>query len=535
MKNLPIGRQSFEAIMKEDLLYIDKTRQIYHLIRAGQLYFLSRPRRFGKSLLLSTLVQIFQGNKALFKNLYIGKETNYSFENYPVLQFNFSVFGHKVENLAIELKKQIQEYASEYGVSITDISLSTSFSDLVEGISKKGQPVVILIDEYDKPIIDFLTDIEKAERNRDILRDFFSPLKDLEAQNHLRFLFITGVSKFSKVSLFSDLNNLNDLSIEDPLSNDLLGITQVELETGFEDYILATTKKLKTTKAILLKTIKTWYNGYSFDGETKLYNPFSLLTFFHKKRFGNYWFATGTPTFLVNTIRDKGINPREFEGKEVDEIFLNKFSLEELDMTGLLFQTGYLTIKKVEEEQFVRRYFLNYPNKEVRASMMRHLVEAFTYTPSSATSDALIKMQRGLRTGNIELFIEHLTIILSNIKYNWQPPKQYKTEIELFKMWEGYFHSIIYLITAHMDMYVQAEIAHYKGRLDLLVETKEYIYLMEFKLDESADTAVAQIKNKAYAAPYKDSAKKIFLVGINFSREERNIENWKMEIWNRDS
>ncbi|MCP3929583.1 MAG: AAA family ATPase [Bacteroidetes bacterium] len=532
MKHLPVGRQNFEGIIRENLLYVDKTRQVHKLIKSGSLYFFSRPRRFGKSLLISTFRHLFSGKKELFKDLYISRQTDYAFEKYPVLQFNLASFGHKVENLEDELSNVIEQYALENKVDIVTTSISTKLKTLIQNISKKGAPVVLLIDEYDKPIIDFITEIKKAQRNQKILRDFFSPLKELDAQGHLRFLFITGVSKFSKVSLFSDLNNLTDLTIHS-LSHDLLGITQKELVANFKEYIEVITQKFKMPEEDILKVIKNWYNGYSFDGEIRLYNPFSLLHFFLNKHFGNYWFATGTPTFLVNTIRDRGINPREFENKEVDEAFLMRFSLEDLNMTGLLFQTGYLTIRRIESDIYETRYFLDYPNLEVRKSMMRHLVEAFTFTPSSTASETLLKMQRGLRTGDLEMFVQQLTIILSNIKYNWQPPKQYKTEAELFRMWEGYFHAILYLITSHMEMYVQAEMAHQKGRLDLIAETKDFLYLMEFKLDEPVENAIAQIKTRQYALPYLNSPKTVFLVGINFSKEERNVESWEAEEWKR--
>ena len=530
MKELPIGKQNFEDIAKRDLLYVDKTPQIYNLIKSGDLYFLSRPRRFGKSLLISIFKHLFSGNKALFKDLYIEKETDYAFEQFPVLQFNFANFGLKTANLEEELSNVIEEYAKEYEVNIVKTSIATQLKTLITNIAKKGQPVVLLIDEYDKPIVDFLTEYEKAKANQEMLRRFFGPLKGLEAEGYLRFLFITGVSKFSKVSLFSDLNNLTDLSIHS-MSNDLLGITQEELEINFGEHIQAVAAKFNLTKEALLEEVKNWYNGYSYDGKTFLYNPFSLIHFFQNKRFENYWFATGTPTFLVNTIRDRGIDPQEYEKVKVDGAFLSKFSLKDLHMTGLLFQTGYLTIKSVEYRKLIARYYLGYPNMEVRHSMMYHLAEAYTYSSSSVATTSLLKMQDGLEEGDIELFINNLKVILSDLKYNWQPPKQYKTEAELFKMWEGYFHAILYLITSYMEMFVQAEIAHHKGRLDLKAETEDFIYLMEFKMDGAAENAIAQIKDREYAAAYKNSEKRIFLVGINFSNEERNVESWIAEEW----
>ncbi|MEM8524219.1 MAG: AAA family ATPase [Bacteroidota bacterium] len=528
MKFLPVGRQNFEGIINENLLYVDKTRQVYNLIRQGQLYFMSRPRRFGKSLLVSLFKHLFSGKKELFKDLYIGKETDYDFQEYPVLQFNFANYGAKVTNLEEILSSELDRLAADFNVSINTVSLSLQFQKLVENIAQKGKPVVLLIDEYDKPIVDFLTEVEQARINQGILRRFFGPLKGLESAGHLRFLFITGVSKFSKVSLFSDLNNLTDISIH-TLSHDLLGITQEELVENFREHITSVATKFDVTEEELLINMKKWYNGYSYNGETRLYNPFSLLQFFLNQKFSYYWFATGTPTFLVETIRDRGISPREYEQVKANEDFLTKFSLEDLNMSGLLFQTGYLTIKDIVYRKFIPYYNLSYPNMEVRHAMMSNLVEAFTFKPSSTTNTSLIKMQDALEEGSVEQFINALKVILSSLKYNWQPPKQYKSEEELLRMWEGYFHAILYVITSYMEMFVEAEIAHYKGRLDLVAETEEYIYLMEFKMDGTAKEALAQIKTREYAVPYQNSDKKVFLVGINFSNEERNVEDWEAE------
>jgi hypothetical protein len=532
MKKLPLGRQDFSEIINENLLYVDKTDRVYNLIEQGKLYFLSRPRRFGKSLLISTFRHLFEGKKELFKDLYLGKSTDYAFEKYPVLQFNFADFGHKVENLEAELVNKIQLYANEFNVKIGTTSLSAQFIALVKGIAEKGKPVVLLIDEYDKPIIDFFTEHDKATANQKILRDFFSPLKGLDSKGHLHFLFITGVSKFSKVSLFSDLNNLTDLSIEDPLSNDLLGITQSELLTYFDAYINDVNQYIKYPKNELLKHIKDWYNGYSFDGEIFVYNPFSLLTFFHKKHFGNYWFVTGTPTFLVETIRKEGLNPSELEELVVSEEFFHKFSLKHLDIRGLLFQTGYLTLKRIHRRVYGSRYYLDYPNLEVKRAMTHNLVEAFTYKKTSVVSIALVKMEQGFEEGKVEKFIDQLKIIIADISYHLHPKKK-NDKNALFEMWEGYFHTIVYLVTSYMKMYVQTEVTKHKGRLDLIAQTEDYIYLMEFKLDGTSGDAIEQIKNKEYAAAYKNSNKTVFLVGVNFSKEERNVESWESVIWER--
>jgi len=385
MKKLPIGYQNFEQLIKEGFIYVDKTEAIHNLLDKGSLYFLSRPRRFGKSLLLSTFRQIFNGNKDLFKGLYIYEKTDYDFEAYPILQFNFADYGHQVLHLEDALSTQIEDYAEAFDVNLPNKGISKKFTYLVQQIAKKGKPVVILIDEYDKPIVDFLTDVEQAKKNQLILRRLFSPLKGLEAQGHLRFLFITGVSKFSHVSLFSDLNNLKDLTIS-TLAHDLVGITQSELCTYFDAYIRQAADSFKMTEEELLKGVQLWYNGYSFEGTTRLYNPFSLLNFFSENRFRNFWFATGTPTFLVKAIQDQYVNPIDLEYKEVTESFFNKFSIEKLEITGLLFQTGYLTIKETLLDGYETSYVLGYPNVEVRKSFIYNLLEAFTFQPGKRTN-----------------------------------------------------------------------------------------------------------------------------------------------------
>ncbi len=536
MRGLPTGRQNFKAIIEEDLMYVDKTRQIYELISKGNLYFLSRPRRFGKSLLVSTFQHIFEGQKELFNDLYIGQETEYDWSSYPVLKFNFASYGYQVENLEEHLSYEIEEHAKKHSIEVPTVSLSAKLKSLVEQIAQKGKPVVILIDEYDKPIVDFLTEIVKAKKNQGVLRDFFSPLKDLEADNYLRFLFVTGVSKFSKVSLFSDLNNLTDLSIS-PVAHDLLGITESELLQYFPLYIQQAAQEFQMSEEELLKGVKLWYDGYSFEGKTHLYNPYSLLNFFEQNRFRNFWFATGTPTFLVKSIRNNSIKPMELESKEVPESFFDKFALENLDIVGLLFQTGYLTIKKTKRKHYDTSYFLGYPNIEVHKSLVHNLLEAFTYQPSSVVGVALLKMQGALEEAKMDVFVDQLKVLLSDISYHLLPknrknPSQTNQQ-KVFEVWEGYFQTIIYLVTAFMGLYVQTEITKHKGRLDLLAETDDFLYIMEFKLDEPADDAIQQIKDRKYNAAYKNSPKTIYLVGIGFSKEERNVETWQMEEWKK--
>jgi len=536
MKKLPIGLQNFSNIIREGYLYVDKTEHIYNLINEGQLYFLSRPRRFGKSLLVSTLKEIFKGNKDLFKGLYIAEQAEYNWLSYPVLQFNFAKLKTSPTLFEESLKRQLWLHSQTFNVQLIAKNLSEQVEELVSTIAQQGKPVVFLVDEYDKPIIDFLTQKEAADANRKTLKDFFSPLKDLEAQGHLRFLFITGVSKFSKVSIFSDLNNLADLTIKRSTAS-LTGITQQELLGNFKPFIERSAKTLAMPEKELLLGLKTWYDGYSWDGQTFVYNPFSLLNFFSDSRFGNFWFATGTPTFLVNILRDNKIDVKSLEGREVSEAFFDKFTLANLDIYSLLFQTGYLTIKGIRKRKWQPAYQLSYPNEEVRQSFVQNLLEAFTHQPISVVSNVLLKMEQALEKGKVDIFVDQLEILLADISFHLFPKSKQqatpKSMAQSFAAWEGYFQTIIYLVCSFLNLNIQAETSKHKGRYDLLAETEDYLYLMEFKLEDSAKNAIAQIKSKQYALSYKNSPKRILFVGIGFSKEERNVDSWAVEEWIR--
>lgn len=537
MKKLPLNEQNFRTIIENGFLYIDKTRQLFQMIDEGRLYFLSRPRRFGKTLVTSVLEHIFKGEKELFKGLYIAEQTNWGWQKYPVLAFNFAKLGHQVTNLEELLENELQKQAQKFGFQLATKKISERVEELITSIAAKDKPVVVLVDEYDKPIIDFLTQHSQAKANRKVLKKFFSPFKDLNREGHLRFLFVTGVSKFNKVSLFSDLNNLTDLTI-DPVSHDMVGITNQEIDFYLQEHIQVAAEKMELKIEEVRAGLKEWYDGYSYDGKTFLYNPVSLFNFFRKHRFGNFWFETGTPTFLMETIRNKGINPEKVEGKKVTEAFFNKFTIKHLDIHGLLFQTGYLTIKSAYREGLSPRYILRYPNEEVRLSFIHNLIEAFTFQPASIVSDALVRMEEALKEGNVKIFIKQLRVLLSDLSYHFIPRgKKKKAAIQdktqIFKAWEGYFQTIIYLVSSFLNFNVQTEITKHKGRLDLLIESEDFLYLTEFKLDETGKAAVKQIKSRKYAAAYYNSPKTIFLVGVSFSQEKRNVNSWKAVEWRR--
>jgi hypothetical protein len=375
MKKLPLGIQTFSEIIKEDYIYVDKTKHIAELIQSGKYLFLSRPRRFGKSLLVSTLSEIFSGNQALFQGLYIYDKIEW--QTYPVIVIDFNAISCGNEEIfKTSLLSFLDDIATEYEVVLSKIFVKDKFAELIKKIhDKTGQKVVILVDEYDKPIVNYIDDIDRASKNREILRNFFGVLKSSDA--FLRFVFLTGVSKFARVSIFSDLNNLLDLTLSKQFST-LLGYTQNELKSYFAQHIQTLCFELGIKKAPLLAKIKTWYNGYSWNASNKMYNPFSILNLFAMRRFSNYWFATGTPSFLIKLIKQTGRELTEFENKKVSEIVFDSYNLENLNIFALLFQTGYLTITHIDTQDMLTEYTLNYPNFEVKQAFVTYLFESFT-------------------------------------------------------------------------------------------------------------------------------------------------------------
>ncbi len=375
MKKLPIGIQTFSKIIKGNYLYVDKTQQIAELIESGEYLFLSRPRRFGKSLLISTLSEIFSGNQELFQGLYIYDKIEW--QSYPVILIDFNKISYTNDKIfEASLLSFLDKIAAKYDIELSNTFIKDKFGELIEKISEKTQQkVVVLIDEYDKPIVEHIDDIEKATKNREVMRDFFGVLKSSDP--FLRFVFLTGVSKFSSVSIFSELNNIRDITFSKQFAT-LLGYTQTELEANFDSYIQDLGTVLEIKKPQLLTKIKTWYNGYSWNAKDKMYNPFSILNLFMDQQFDNYWFATGTPTFLMKLIKKIELDTTEFENKKVSEILFDSYNLENLNIFALLFQTGYLTITEINQKSRTIQYILNYPNFEVKQAFMTFLFSSFT-------------------------------------------------------------------------------------------------------------------------------------------------------------
>ncbi len=514
LRPLPIGIQTFSKIVQGGYLYVDKTPTIYRLIREGEVYFLSRPRRFGKSLLLSTLEAIFQGRRALFDGLWIA-ESDYNWDEHPVLHVDFSLL--RVENAA-ELQQKLTEHltelAAEHGITLPGSDYQKHLRDLIRQLAARNR-VVVLIDEYDKPLIDNITNVPEAQRIREVLKGFYTILKGLD--RYLRFVFLTGVSKFSKVGVFSGLNNLKDITLDRRYAT-LLGITQEEVQRDFQDYIRAFAAQRGTSVAQLLAETRRWYDGFCFSKDCiPVYNPFSLLLLFDARDFRNYWFETGTPTFLIKLLRAREYDVQELEQLQVNELSFSSYEVEDLAVLPLLVQTGYLTIKSYDPTR--RLYTLGYPNREVEDAFVKHLVGEFSAVRQERTDTYAWRMIDALAAGDFAQFFVVLGVFFAGIPYDIQIRQ------------ERYYQTIFYLIFKLLSLQVQAEVRTSTGRIDAVVELAEGVYLFEFKLARagSAQDALAQIHERDYAAPYRADQRPVYLLGAVFGLEERGVIDWTVE------
>lgn len=508
MKKLPIGIQTINEIIENNYIYVDKTKIIYKLLEK-KYYFLSRPRRFGKSLLLSTIKEVFSGNKELFKDQWIYDKIEWSHS--PVIHIDFSAITHSEgrDNFKKNIVHSLNNTAKDYGLTLETNDLKESLDELVKKFHSKYGKVVILIDEYDKPFVDYIDKIEKANENKELLANFYETIKPLD--KYLRFVFITGVSKFSKVSIFSKLNNLLDITMVEDFY-DVCGYTQNELETSFNKHIEILMNKSNLDKNSLLKKIKHWYNGYSWDGKNTVYNPFGILLLFELNQFKNHWFQTATPTFLIKLINSKKEEIEDYEGFRVGEESFESFDLENIDPIILLFQTGYLTIKKVKN----RRYYLGYPNFEVKESFMVHLLANFSNLMPSRIKPIYFDMLDYLEEENIEKFKRSLVCLFAKIPYQLHIDK------------ESYYHSLTYVILELLGAKIDLEDNTDKGRIDGVLEFDNKFYIIEFKISK-AEEALKQINDRRYYEKFLNSGKKIILLGIGGFRE-KEIEVLYKEI-----
>ncbi|MCP4146380.1 MAG: ATP-binding protein [bacterium] len=516
MKNLPIGVRTFRYLIEKNYLYVDKTRDIYNLFSGGgKYYFLSRPRRFGKSLLISTLAEIFSGSKELFKGLWIYDKIKWT--QHPVVRLDFSKITHtSPEVLEKALDAQVEKIAADNHIELNhELFLKKKFGQLLEKLSQK-QDVVILIDEYDNPVIEYMEadKIEIAKKNRHILKSFYKVIKS--SDEYLRFVFITGVSKFSRLSVFSDLNNLLDITLSDEFST-MLGYTEAELEHYFNAYMKPVAEKRGVPGKQLTQTIAKWYNGYSWDGENFVYNPFSVLNLLKTKRFKNFWFFSGTPTFLINLIKRKQSRIMDFENLPVKNYTFESYDIEKLEVPALLFQTGYLTVKKITYKDEEETYHLSYPNKEVRDSFLTHLFGEFAQGDTNSSTRLLERIGKTLELDDMERFIQELKTFFASIPFNIFIGDR-----------EAYYHSIIYLILRLNGAAITPEAPTNMGRIDAVVETGRKIYIMEFKMG-SQQAAMAQIKRLRYYEKYLGRGKEVVLMGIGFDSKKRNIGGFLKE------
>ena len=513
-KPLPIGIQTFKDIIAGGFLYVDKTRWIYDLIRSSKgVYFLSRPRRFGKSLLLSTLAEIFWGNRELFRELWLYDQP-YDWRPYPVIRIDFSLaLATSAEEVEENIRYTLRQIAREYQVTLDDAPYYHQFADLIRRLAAERAQVVILIDEYDKPLIDNLENLAEAQRIRNVLKGFYSVIKGMDA--YLRFVFLAGVSKFSKVGVFSGLNNLRDLSMDDRFST-MLGMTQAEVETCFPDYVQRFAAHEGVTELALLAQIRQWYNGFCFSRTCEpVYNPFSLLLLLETQTFKDYWFETGKPTFLIKLIQQRGYDVRDLDRLELDEAAFSSYELETLQLLPLLFQTGYLTIKGYDRES--RLYRLGYPNYEVEHAFLNRLLTSFNPVEDGIAGGYLWRLTRALRAADFDRFFEILAVFFSDIPYDLHIPQ------------ERYYQTVFYLIFRLVGLQVGTEVRTSHGRADAVVEVAEGVFIFEFKLRGSAAEALAQIKARGYAEPYRLAGKPITLIGIGFDPEARAIADWQVE------
>ncbi|GAB2940879.1 ATP-binding protein [Aquaspirillum soli] len=504
-KKLPIGIQTFAKIREDNHYYIDKTPMAYQLVTEGSHYFLSRPRRFGKSLFLDTLAELWAGNEALFQGLWIHDKWDWSV-SYPVIRISFG--GGVMMNVETQLPNKIAEQmrinAERLGLNIELGEAETCFANLIRAAeAKTGQKVVILIDEYDKPILDNLTDPELAKAMRNRLRNLYSVIKDLDAS--IRFVFLTGVSKFSKVSLFSGLNNLRDITLSAEYSA-ICGYTDHDIDTVFAPELVGLDRE----------QIREWYNGYNWLGES-VYNPFDVLLLFQERDFRPYWFETGTPTFLLDWIKAHHVWLPELAALRVSGDLLQAFDVDMMLTESLMFQTGYLTIAKREYQFGEYLYQLRYPNREVYQSF--HNSVLYVLQPDAGQSSRTKHQLGQLLLKNDFAGMEALFhSLFSSIPYDWQ-------RNNAIAQYEGYYASVFYSYFAALGLDIRLEDITNKGRIDMAVLFNQQVYLFEFKVVEATPQgkALQQLQDRGYAEKYRSRGEPIHLIGIEFSREQRNV------------
>ena len=510
----PIGIQDFDKIINEGYTYVDKTELIYKLVHEGSYYFLSRPRRFGKSLLMSTLDAYFSGKRELFKNLAIEKLEE-DWTAYPVLHLDLNTGKYNSkDSLTHALDDFLSRLEANYGTFHSEKTLELRFMGIIERIyHKTGKPVVILVDEYDKPLLQSINNKELQDDFRATLKAFYSVLKTQD--RYIRFALLTGVTKFGKVSVFSDLNNLIDISMDEGYDT-LCGITEEEMHRYFEESIQKLAERYKISYEETCARLKKRYDGYHFvEYGTGVYNPFSLLSTFRASKFGSYWFETGTPTFLVQLLQRENFYLPDLTQQQVSADMLNCIDAMDRNPIPVIYQSGYLTIKDYDEEFKV--YTLGFPNEEVEEGFANYLLPYYAHTGSEGAPMYVRNFVLALRNGKPEQFMKRMQVLFAD------------TDYKIVGNAELYFQNAFYIVTKLLGFYTEVERTISDGRIDMIVKTKDYIYIFGFKYDQNADIALQQIENKGYAKPFVTDGRKIVKIGVNFSREHRCIDEWKIK------
>ena len=514
LQNLPIGIQDFEKIRSGNYLYIDKTALMYKLVSTGSYYFLSRPRRFGKSLLISTLKAYFLGKKELFKGLAVEQlETEWA--EHPVLHLDLNTSDfRKKDTLQKKLNTELNAWENIYGRTDDNDDFGVRFEGVIRrAYEKTGRRVAILVDEYDKPMLQTIGNKELQDDYRSTLKGFYGALKSMDGC--IKFAMLTGVTKFGKVSVFSDLNNLEDISMNSEYYN-ICGIDNEELNNTLRPFVERLAEKLKITLEDAYAELKHRYDGYHFSEDTDgMYNPYSVLNTLKNCKFGSYWFETGTPTYLVELLKQHDFVLPQLENTEVMSDLLNSIDSASTNPIPVIFQSGYLTIKGFEERFGL--YKLGFPNEEVKEGFLRYLLPFYTALDRNKSDFYVMNFVREVESGKVDAFMQRLKSFFADTPY------------ELVRDLENHYQNVLYILCTLCGLYTKAEYHTSQGRIDMTIETADYVYIFEFKFERTADEALQQIRDNNYAEPFRASGKKIVLVGANFNNQLRNIERYVTE------
>ncbi len=518
----PIGMQTFSEIRERGFLYIDKTYYISRIIDSAKFVFLSRPRRFGKSLLLSTIREFFSGRRDLFEGLEISR-LQHDWEKHPVLYLDFTGSNYnEPQGLYSKLNKRFEEWEQEYGIEKPDSALAGRFETIIKrAYEKTGQKVVILIDEYDKALLETVDKPELQQEFRDTLRGVYGNLKQMD--QYIRFAMLTGVTKFGHLSIFSDLNNLNDISFDEQYEG-ICGITGEEIRGNLGQGVRELAERRNLTEEEAYDLLKKNYDGYRFspDGHLDIYNPFSLLSALSKRTIGDYWFQTGTPTFLIKMLRTRRLELQTLSKYVTTVNDLTDVSFNLANFIPVLYQSGYLTIKDYDDR--FQSVTLGFPNREVENGFLRQLLPYYTSLSSQKSAFQIINFVLDVEAGRAEEFMVRMQSLFSDFQYD---------SFDLRNL-EQHYQDVIFIIFKLMGFYTRTEYKTASGRIDMVVKTPDYIYVLEFKMDRSAEEALAQIDTKDYLLPFNADGRHIIKIGANFDSERRSIGSWIIRKADRD-